>query len=146
MLYDILMLPDGRRIFRDKEEYAELIKLLKDGYSFSSIARHFGADHTSVIWHARKLGYLSGGKGSFKRTLDVFIIPPNLHTTHSTEHKEQAPLPELPPKIIKDTRHPLLREKVNAGHSYQEYRDIEKKKKKGETLEQIIKRKLATNK
>src|SRR3990167_3187257 len=119
------MLPDGRRIFRDKEKYAELVKLLKDGHSFSSIARHFGVDHTSVIWHARKLGYLSKGKGGFKRT------------------KERVPLPELPPKIIKDTRHPLLREKVAEGKTYAGYLAEYNKKRKGETLEAIIKRKTA---
>lgn len=35
----------------------ELKKLLQDNYSYSSIARHFNCDHSSICYQARKLDY-----------------------------------------------------------------------------------------
>ena len=46
--------------FNNPENYEKLITFLNDGKSYVYIGEYFGVDHTSVIYHARKLGI---GKG-----------------------------------------------------------------------------------
>ena len=45
-----------KRIFSTPEAIAELVALRKKKWKVTKIAEHFGCDHTSVIYHLRKLG------------------------------------------------------------------------------------------
>jgi hypothetical protein len=42
-------------IFRNPEKYQELIRLLKEGKGVSDIARRFGVDHTTILYHKNKI-------------------------------------------------------------------------------------------
>lgn len=117
------MLPDGRRIFKDKEKYAELVKLIKDGYSNSSIGRYFKCDRTSVIYHRQHL---------LINTIGIKEIKPK-------------PEEELV-KPIEDHRHPLLKEKTREWKTYAEYLADERKRNPPISLEEIIANKLSRQK
>lgn len=45
-----------KKPFRTEAKRHELLDLLKTDKSYCSIARHFGVDHTSVAYQAKKLG------------------------------------------------------------------------------------------
>ena len=113
------MLLGGSRTFRNKEKKDELIKLIKDGYSDSSIARYFHIDHTSIFYHRKQLLINTIGIKEIK------IKPP-----------EELVIP------VVDTTHPLLREPVNKGKTYAGYLAEERKRHPKRTLEEIISRKL----
>lgn len=44
------------RVFDVETKKEELAKLLKTNFSYSKIARHFGVDHSSIIYQAEKMG------------------------------------------------------------------------------------------
>src|SRR3990167_3539687 len=110
---------------KNPDKLEELKTLLEKGHSYLSLAKYFGVDHSSIIYRARKLGYPSSHRAFF-------------------HHRKTPTLAKLYPKDgklypLKDI---LLGDKINPGHSYKEYQAIENKKKKGGTLEEIVKRKL----
>jgi DNA-binding CsgD family transcriptional regulator len=43
----------GTRIFTKPEVREEMLSLRRQGYSFSAIARRYGADHTTIIFHCQ---------------------------------------------------------------------------------------------
>src|SRR3990167_2094853 len=92
------------RVFNNKEKRDELIKLLKEGYSYSSIAVHFKVDHSTVIWHARKLGIkLLTPEQKAKRNshkLDLILIPSNLHPPKKTSLLDRM-REGVPQKVLK---------------------------------------------
>src|SRR3990167_3857008 len=43
-------------IFKDKSEYEKMIQMIRSGMKYTDIAKHFNCDHTSIVYHAHKLG------------------------------------------------------------------------------------------
>ena len=126
---------EKRKVFKDPEKLAELQWLILEGYSYTSIARHFECDHTSVIWQARRMGVEADPNRSRKpgKALDPNAIPPMKHppTSRLLIKPQKSNRVDLP---LEDT---LLGEKINPGLStYQDYVVAEKKRKlKEEGLE-----------
>lgn len=46
----------GARLFWDSEVKEEMLELRRQGYTFSDIARKYGADHSTIIFHCRAAG------------------------------------------------------------------------------------------
>lgn len=46
----------GVRLFRDPEMLKEMLDLRRKGHTFSYIARQFGADHTTIMFHCQAAG------------------------------------------------------------------------------------------
>ena len=44
------------RLFKDKEIKEEMLDLRRQGYTFSDIARRYGADHTTIMFHCQIAG------------------------------------------------------------------------------------------
>lgn len=87
------------RVFKDRAKYEELVQLLNSPAPYLAIASHFHCDHSSVIYHARKLGIQSGDRPLMK----ISLFPQPIRNTE-------------------DHRHPILQqEKICEGKSYLEY-------------------------
>lgn len=100
------------RIFKDPDRFKELTEMLTAEVPFLAIARHFHCNHTSVIYHARKMGI---------EPLEPFI----------TRHRIKVILPYDSSRVRLDTRHEILRtEKINSGKgSYVAYLQAEQERK-----------------
>lgn len=94
-------------LFLETENYEELKKLLSEGYNYSSIARYFGCNHSTVIYHANKLGEIKGKRGKTLLKKPKFgSIPIN---PKRSSHKF-TPLEDY-----------ILGEKINTGKNYADY-------------------------
>ena len=99
-----------QKIFRDKKVLQEMLDLVQDGFSISSIARKFQIDHKSVRYQITKSQ-----------------MPPV---------KATKKLNSPPQRIPKDLKNTDLKdfyvengERINVGKSYQEYLDAERLRK-----------------
>lgn len=110
------------KVFQNPEKKEELARLLKEGYSYASLGRYFGVDHTSVIWHARKLGIESGrGEG---KTME----PPRPRKMKVPKMKEV--LAKQKEKIVV-----VDGERVNRGlDSYADYLKVENERRRKQGL------------
>src|SRR3990167_3754539 len=99
------------RIFKNPVKYQELLRLLKLGWDYHSIAEHFDCHRTTIIHQARKLG-----------------VPPRV----SEKTRSYKPTP------MKDYYE--NNERINLGKSYKEYLDIERNRNPSISLKEIIKR------
>ena len=87
----------------DREGIKEIIKMRRKGYSYSSIGRYFGRDHSTVMYHCKK-ARLSKLKGVGKKM------------------KKPTEKPVIKKLIIQDD------EIINYGKSYKDYLVEEKKR------------------
>src|SRR3990167_1525065 len=110
------------KIFRDKVKYEELVKMIEEGIPYMTIAKYFSCDHSSIIWHARKLGVKANG-GKPRSPIKV------KHQSHP-RNQRYFPLKDV---YIENG------ERINLGKTYQEYLDIEQKRNSPKTLQETIK-------
>ena len=104
---------NARFFLKNPDKYQEMLDLIAQGFSYLSIGRKFGLDHTTIIYHAR----MNGVKANTKRRkgrggLNLFEeeSPPEIEVPKKKEFKYKA----------------ILDEEVNHGlPSYKAYREVE---------------------
>lgn|SRR3990167_4912427 len=95
-------------VFKDKKDFDEMVQMLKDNVSYTSIAERFNCDRTTIMFHGRKLGI----EHTFKRTY--------------TYKKEPLPRVKVKDFYMENG------EKINVGHDYQYYRNAERAREQKE--------------
>ncbi len=109
------------KVFKDPEKLETLIGFLKEGYSYASIGRHFGVDHTSIIWQAKKLGLKHGQQGV------NMAPPPGLHPPTRVPRARDVLEKQKAKIVVVDG------ERVNRGlPTYQDYIKAENDRRKRE--------------
>lgn len=123
------------KVFKDPEKLAKLRELLLEGYSFNSIGRFFGVDHTSIIWHARKIGIASGTRGfTAGKCLDA--PPPGMFPAQS-----KFKVPKYKDVLAKQEEKIVVidGERINRGlNTYADYVRAENERRRREKEREIV--------
>src|SRR3990167_2930514 len=113
----------GVKIFQDITKYQELVNMLRDGVPYSQIARKYGADHSSIMYHARKLGIPTNwGKPRKQEVIRKFKRVPQYKSIGDFYMEEG--------------------ERINTGKNYADYLADERKRNPKLPLEEIVRRRL----
>lgn len=62
------------KVFRDKERLKQMLELANKGWSYVALGKHFGCDHTSILYQCRKNGVL---KNLYRKNRKLFFIKRN---------------------------------------------------------------------
>lgn len=104
-------------VFDDPEKLEDMLLRLARGAKPVTLAREYGCDHTSILYHARKHEVVRG------KTVELLVAETDDPIAH-LEALEDAPKP--PTKVYKYQA--LFEEPLNPGKTYAEYVAAENKK------------------
>ena len=118
-------------IFDDLGRLNEMLTLRLRGAGPSSLAQHYGCDHTTIIYHCKRAGVqVSGQRGVLIITSGFLSVGPIQQVLK--EKPKPVPKPVLPIQRYDDDG-----SKINPGKSYAEYVAIANQRREKERMEMI---------
>jgi hypothetical protein len=103
------------KVFRDKEKLTEMLRLRSQGVLTTILARHYGVDHSSILYQCRKYNIIAGKE---------FIFEDIMNATETKEERRKANLDGFKSRLF-DLQKPQFEingDKINQGKkSYADY-------------------------